>query len=61
MSLLAFLVVRLREPSTYAGLGALLAVLGIHFGDVVLQAVVQVVVSIAGPAAVLMPEKLGSH
>ncbi len=57
MPLLEFVVARLREPSTYAGLGALLAAAGIHVNDMVVQAFIQVLVSVAGLVAVLMPEK----
>jgi hypothetical protein len=57
MRLFEFVVARLREPSTYAGLGALLAAAGIHVNDLVVQALIQVLVSVAGLVAVLMPEK----
>jgi hypothetical protein len=57
VNILAFLLARLREPSSYAGAGALLAAAGIHLDDAVLKAVIQVLISIAGLAAVLMPEK----
>jgi hypothetical protein len=60
MNLVAFLLARLKEPSTYAGIGALLAATGIRADDVVVQAVVQALVSLAGLAAVLIPEKTGS-
>lgn len=61
MNLLAFIVARLREPSTYAGLGALLGAAGVHIDDTVLQAVVQLLVSIAGLIAVLVPEKRSAN
>ncbi|HEY1257789.1 MAG TPA: hypothetical protein VGF34_00960 [Stellaceae bacterium] len=57
MNLLLFLLERLREPSSYAGLGALFGAAGIHVDDAVLQAVVQLLVAIAGLVAVLVPEK----
>jgi hypothetical protein len=57
VNLVIFLAGRLREPSTYAGLGALLAAAGIHVDDAVLQAVVQLLVSAAGLVAVLVPER----
>ena len=57
MNLVAFLLARLKEPSSFAGIGALLAAAGIHADDTVVQAVVQALVSLAGLAAVLMPEK----
>jgi hypothetical protein len=56
MAMFAFLLARLREPSSYAGLGALLAALGIHVDDAVLQATIQLLIAAGGLAAVLMPE-----
>ncbi|MGA8550950.1 MAG: hypothetical protein WB678_12005 [Stellaceae bacterium] len=56
--MIAFVLARLREPSSYAGLGALLAAAGIHADDAVVQATIQVLVAAAGLIAVLMPEKL---
>ena len=57
MLLIAFLLARLREPSSYAGLGALLAAAGIHADQAIVQASIQVLVAVAGLIAVLMPEK----
>jgi hypothetical protein len=57
MGLLSFLVARLREPSTYAGLGAILAAAGLHPSAAVLGSAVNAAVALAGLAAVLMPEK----
>ncbi len=57
MNFLMFLAERLKEPSTYAGLGAFLGAAGIHIDDALLQAIVQLLVSIAGLIAVLVPEK----
>lgn len=57
MKLLAFLLARLAEPSTYAGLGALLAAAGVHIDNSVLQAAIQLLVAGAGLAGVLIPEK----
>jgi hypothetical protein len=57
MGVLAFLVARLKEPSSYAGLGAVLAALGVHVDDALLQAAVQLLVAAGGLAAVLLPEK----
>jgi hypothetical protein len=56
MTLLAFILARLREPSTYAGLGALLAAAGIHLPDATLNAAISAAVALAGFAAVLIPE-----
>lgn len=59
MALLIFLIARLKEPSSYAGLGALLVAAGVHIDDSALQSVIQVLVSVAGLIAVLVPEKRG--
>jgi hypothetical protein len=56
VNLLAFVLARLREPSTYAGAGAVLAAAGIHVPDATLNAAVSAIVAIAGLAAVLLPE-----
>jgi len=56
MNLLAFVLMRLREPSTYAGLGALLTAAGVHLSDQVLDALISAAVAVAGLAAVLLPE-----
>jgi hypothetical protein len=58
MNLLWFIVARLKEPSTYAGLGAVLAAAGIHIDNSILNAAIQVLVSIAGLIAVLVPERV---
>ena len=57
MQILAYLLARFSEPSSYAGLGAVLAACGVHVDDAVLQAGVQLLVAAGGLAAVLMPEK----
>ena len=51
-----FLLARLKEPSTYAGLGAVLAAAGIHIPDATLSAGISAAVAIAGFAAALVPE-----
>ncbi|MGH7030000.1 MAG: hypothetical protein ACREE9_00625 [Stellaceae bacterium] len=60
MNIFDFVLARLKEPSSYAGAGALFAAAGIHVNDAVLQAAIQVLVSLAGLAAVLLPEKIRS-
>jgi hypothetical protein len=57
MTLLAFLAARLREPSSYAGLGMLLAALGVKPSETMLDAIVQLCVAGAGLVAVLLPEQ----
>jgi hypothetical protein len=56
MTILAFVLARLKEPSSYAGLGMLLAAAGIDPSDGTVQAIVQCLTASAGLAAVLMPE-----
>jgi hypothetical protein len=58
-TLVAYLLARLREPSTYAGLGALLAAFGLHPSAAALGAIVNAAVALAGLAAVLIPEQKG--
>ncbi len=48
---------KLSEPSTWAGIGLLLGVLGLPVTPEQWQAVVQVVTAVAGAAAVFLPEK----
>jgi hypothetical protein len=57
--MLAFLLQRLKEPSTYAGLAGLLAAAGIHVPDATLAAAVSAAVAVAGLAAAVLPEHKG--
>jgi hypothetical protein len=57
MNLVAFLLARLKEPSTYAGLGAILAAAGLHPRPDLLAAATNAAMALAGLAAVLIPEK----
>jgi hypothetical protein len=59
MGLLPFLLARLKEPSTYAGLGSILAAAGLHPSAAALSSTTNVAVALAGLAAVLLPEKGG--
>ena len=52
-----FLLSRLREPSTYAGLGILLSAFGVVVPPELLGFAVQIVTGAAGVAAILMAEK----
>jgi hypothetical protein len=52
-----YLINRLKEPSTYAGLAALLAAFGVSIDPGMLQAVVAVATAIAGLASILVGEK----
>ena len=53
--MLSFVLVRLREPSTYAGLAGLAAAIGI--AEPVYQAGAAVVMAAAGLAAILLGEE----
>lgn len=57
---LNFVLARLSEPSTYAGIAALLAA-GMRVDDPIWQAVFQLVMAGAGFAAVLISEKSVAH
>jgi hypothetical protein len=52
-----YLVARLKEPSTYAGLTALLAAFGVQIEPGTLQVVIAVLTGIAGLASVFVGEK----
>jgi NO-binding membrane sensor protein with MHYT domain len=54
--MIQFLIARLREPSTYAGLAAVLTAAGITYSPDLLDAAVTVAAALAGLAAVLVPE-----
>jgi hypothetical protein len=57
MQTLAFMLARLSEPSSYAGLGALLALVGLHFSDSVLGQLAQFLAAGCGLAALFLKER----
>ena len=57
MPTLAFLLARFSEPSSYAGLGAILALGGLHFSDSDLGQLAQVLAAGCGLAALLLKER----
>jgi hypothetical protein len=57
MTIVSFLLARLKEPSTYAGLGAILGAAGLHPGQELLSSGVNAAVALAGLLAVLLPER----
>ena len=59
MDFVGFLLARLKEPSSYAGLGAILAAAGLHPSEALLSSGVNAAVALAGLTAVLLPEKSG--
>jgi len=56
-ALLPFLLARLKEPSSYAGLATLAAAAGLNLAGSQLDAITTVLVALAGLAAVFVPEK----
>jgi len=52
-----YLIARMKEPSTYAGLGVLMASFGYHIEPGILQSVVALLTGIAGLVSVLIGEK----
>jgi len=57
MPFLAYLLARLAEPSSYAGLGAVLALLGLHLSDTILGQLAQALAAGCGLAALLLRER----
>ena len=57
MQVVAFLLARFSEPSSYAGLGAVLALIGVHFSDSDLGQVAQFLAGGCGLAALLLKER----
>jgi hypothetical protein len=54
-----FVLDRAKEPSTYAGVAALLAAAGLPVSTDLFNAAVTAAVAIAGLAAVVLPESVG--
>lgn len=54
---MSYIIARLREPSTYAGLAALLAAFGVSIAPEKMTAVVSLVTALAGVAAVFLPDR----
>ena len=57
MDFIRFMVARLKEPSTYSGLGLLATAIGIVLSPDQLQAVIVLCMGAAGLAAAFLPEK----
>jgi len=53
------LLARLQEPSTYAGLSALLGLAGVQIADAKYQAIVHAIAAIAGTVAIFLGETNG--
>lgn len=54
--MLSYLLARLKEPSTYAGLGGLLAIAGVAISPEKLNAIIGLAVAAASAAAVFLPD-----
>jgi hypothetical protein len=52
-----YFINRLREPSTYSGLAALLLALGLNLPGGLLEAVTQLGIGLAGIISILLPEQ----
>ncbi|MFZ2007130.1 MAG: hypothetical protein WAV02_18750, partial [Stellaceae bacterium] len=57
MQAISFVLARFSEPSSYAGLGALLALAGVHFSDTDLGQLAQLLAAGCGFAALLLKER----
>ena len=57
MRLLAYLLARFSEPSSYAGLGAVLALLGLHFSDSLVGQLAQCLAALCALAALFLKER----
>ena len=57
MQIFAYLLARFSEPSSYAGIGALLALAGVHFSDGDLGQVAQFLAAGCALAALLLKER----
>ena len=54
---LAYLLARFSEPSSYAGLGAVLALFGVHFSDGLTGQIAQSLAALCALAALLLKER----
>jgi hypothetical protein len=57
MQTVAYVLARFSEPSSYAGLGALLALAGFHFSDSVVGQIAQFLAAGCGLAALFLKER----
>ena len=51
------ILARLKEPSTYAGLGGLLGLVGVKFAPEQLTAIIGIITAIAFALSIFLPEK----
>lgn len=56
MAILAYIVNRLKEPSTYAGLASIFGLVGVNLAPEAWSAIIAVLTAIAGAVAVFVPD-----
>lgn len=56
MAILAYIVNRMKEPSTYAGLASILGLVGVNLAPESLTAIISVATAIAAAVAVFVPD-----
>lgn len=56
MAILAYLVARMKEPSSYAGLASILGLVGVNLAPEAWTAIISVLTAIAGAVAVFVPD-----
>ena len=56
MAILAYIINRLKEPSTYAGLASLLGLVGVKLAPESMTAIITFATALAGAIAVFVPD-----
>jgi hypothetical protein len=56
MAILAYIINRLKEPSTYAGLASILGLVGVNLAPEAWTAIISVLTAVAGAVAVFVPD-----
>jgi hypothetical protein len=54
--MLSYILARLKEPSTYAGIGTVAGLVGLHLSGAQVSAITDICVVLAGAAAAFVPE-----
>jgi len=55
-AILSYIIARLKEPSSYAGLASLLGLVGIQLAPEAMQFIIQVMTGLAALIAVFVPD-----
>jgi hypothetical protein len=56
MAILAYIINRMKEPSTYAGLASILGLVGVNLAPESLTAIISVLTAVAAAVAVFVPD-----